>query len=407
MASIIRVPVLGIAIANVAINRWFVKPGARIARGETLLEAQTDKIAMEVPAEESGTLLKVFFEEGAQMAVDTPIGIIGDITEDISGLVAEVEAELRSGEDRAQERGERGAERPARQTAGGGPRKPLATPLARRTAREKGVDLSRVCGRGPGGRITEQDVVEYLGRAGESPSSGEGDGDEVIPLRGARKVIADHVVKSVHTAPRFAIGIEVECSRLVALRNRLREEFRTAHGIELTYVPFMVKAMAKAVQDVPIVNGTVRGENIIVQKVAHVGVAVAAEDLIYVPVIRRPAVKTLLEIARELEGYIGLVRRNQLTPDCLAGGTITLTNMGVTEVDVRPGVSVIHQPQVAIVTMGRVRDRVVAVNGEVAIRPMMDLSFTYDHRVVMGIPGARFAERVQHYLDRPESLVEG
>ena len=409
MAKLIRVPALGIAIANIAINRWLVKPGARVARGDALLEVQTDKIAMEVPAEASGALLKTFFDEGAQMAVGTPLGVIGEEGEDISDLVAAVEAELR-GAGRDRDQAGRGAGASAGRAAPGAPRKILATPLARRVARERGVDLSLVRGSGPGGRITEQDVAESLQRpqapARSEPRGAEAEVAQVIPLKGARKVIADNVASSVRTSPRFAIGIEVDCGRLVALRTRLREEFRAAHGIDLTYVPFVVKAMAKAVEQVPIVNATARDEDILVRKVAHVGVAVAVEDLIFVPVIRHPLAKTLRQVARELEEHIALVRSNRLGPDRLAGGTITLTNVGVTDVDVRPGVSIIHQPQAAIVTMGRVRDRAVAVNGEVAVRPMMDLSFTYDHRVVMGVPGARYAEWVKRYLEDPESLTE-
>jgi len=421
MATIIRVPALGIAIANITITRWLIQEGEKVAHGQPLLEVQTDKIAMEVPAEESGTLRKIFFDEGAQMTVGTPIGIIGEDAEDISGLVAEVEAELRGG---AQGRGRADLRMPARpadpeQAAAGAPQKILATPLARRVAREQGADLSRVRGSGPGGRITEQDIAEYLaraqaagqppqggGRGAEAPPAGplgEADAVEAIPLRGVRKVIADHVAKSVQTSPRFSLGIDVECSRLVALRHDLRERFRADHGVELTYVPFMVRAMAKAVEHVPIVNATVRGDNILVRKVAHVGVAVAVEDLIFVPVIREASAKTLLDVARELEEDIGLVRVGQLSPDRVTGGTITLTNVGLTEV--RPGVSVIHQPQAAIVTMGRVGDRVIAVEGQVVIRPMLELSFTYDHRVVMGVPGARYAEWVKQYLEHPESLL--
>jgi pyruvate/2-oxoglutarate dehydrogenase complex dihydrolipoamide acyltransferase (E2) component len=352
------------------------------------------------------------------MTAGTPIAVVGTGGEDIAQLLADVEAETR----RAQEDRPAGAVVPAPAPASPPPGgKPLATPLAKRLARERGVDLSLVPPGGPGGRITERDILRYVEQvqaagqgagglleerpAAPSPTREDGEAAEVIPLAGVRKVIADNVVASVRTSPRYTLGIEIDCSALVGLRTTLREAFQRRHGIDLTYVPFMVKAMAKAVLDVPIVNAMVRNDSIVVQKRAHVGVAVASGDLIFVPVIRNALDKTVPEIAQELQDHVNLARQEKLTLEHLTGGTITLTNMGVTDVDVRPGIAVIHQPQVAIVVMGRVKDRVVARNGEAVVRPIMEVTFTYDHRVVMGVPGGRYAERVKHYLEHPEGLV--
>ncbi len=405
MATLVRVPELGIAIANVTILRWAAQEGEPVTRGQTLLEVQTDKMAMEIPAEVSGTLLRVFFQPDAQLTTGMPIAIIGAAGEDISALVAEAQPGL----DQAAEAAP--AESPPAPAAP--PREILASPVAKRLARAEGVDLALVMPSGAGGRITQEDVLTYLEQARQPRAPAEPpapaaapDGVEIIPLKGARKVIAEHMVRSVHTAPHYTIGVEVDCTRLVALRDRLRDEFKAAHGLPLTYVPFVVKAIALAVRDVPIANATVRDDSIVVQKVAHVGVAVAVDDLIFVPVVRQPIAKPLFAVAREAADLAQAARDNRLRPEQARGSTITLTNMGIADVDIRPGTSVINQPEVANIIMGRVRDRVVPVEGLIGVRPILDLTFTYDHRAVMGIPGARFAERVKHYLESPEALVE-
>lgn len=405
MATLIRMPALGIAIANITIINWCLKEGESITLGQPLLEVETDKLNMEVPAESSGILRKAFFGPGARLQDGIPVAIIGQPEEDIQALVAQVYAELKQQgfEPRPPEEAEAvpTAELPPPATPG----RVSATPLAKRIAKEKGVDLALVRGSDPGGSITGQDVLRYLKQLQSPPTPLVEDAEEIIPLKGARKALADHMVQSVHISPQYTMETEVDCSRLVALRERLKGRFQQAHGLHLTLVPFVVKAIARAVNDVPIVNATVRDGDIVVRKIAHVGVAVAVEDSILVPVIRNPYDKGILEITRETAHHIELARSGKLTPQDIAGGTITITNIGLADLNIYRGTAIINQPQVAIVAAGKIQDRVVPVNGEIAIRPIMNLSFTYDHRVVMGIPGARFAEHVKSYLEDPESLL--
>jgi pyruvate/2-oxoglutarate dehydrogenase complex dihydrolipoamide acyltransferase (E2) component len=398
MATLVCVPELGIAIANITIVRWAAREGQPVSRGEVLLEVQTDKMAMEIPAEVSGTVLKAFFGEEAQLTPGMPLAILGAPGEDIRALLAQAEAGLTAA-------GSGPARPEPPPIAPAPPREILASPIAKRIAREKGIDLAQVKPTGAGGRISQEDVLRHAAQREAAPPEPT-DEVEVIPLKGARKVIAEHMVRSARTSPHYTLGIEADCTRLVALRTRLQDEFRQAHGRDLTYVPFMVKAMALAVRDVPIVNATVRDDSIAVQKVAHVGVAVAVDDLIFVPVVQRPVDKPIFAIAREVADLAQSARENRLRPEQARGGTITLTNMGIADVDIRPGTSILNQPEVANVIMGRIRDRVVPVDGLIGIRPILDVTFTYDHRVVMGIPGARFAERVKHYLENPEALVD-
>lgn len=413
MAKIICVPALGIAIANATINTWFKKEGEEVTQGLALLEVQTDKITMEIPAEVSGTLLKVLHPEGTELAVGDPIAIIGQPGEDISAITPEDLSSSYPGTDIAldekitYEDENRGGEEV-------GPRKILASPLAKRIARENGIDISQIQPSNPRGRITEKDVLKFLERSqitkdltpptpAVPASPPESTDDEIIPLKGTRKVIAENVAESAHTAPQYSMQIEIDCTQMVVLREKLRDGFLKNAGIELSYIPFMVKAIAKAVPHVPIVNASLADGCIRVHKKVNVGVAVATEDIIYVPVIKEPSEKSLLQIAKELDEYVKLARDNKLKLENISGGTFTITNMGVT--DIISGTSILHQPQVGIMALGKIKDRVVPVDGKFLVKPIMIASFTYDHRVVMGVPGGRFAEWVKYYIENPEFLL--
>lgn len=424
MAKLIRVPELGIAIANVTIVEWLIKEGEPVTRGQPLLNVETDKIVMEVPAEATGVLLKILNREDSELKIGAPIAIIGREGESFDEILNEIQDELEATGARASRHEVVLAEAGSAVMATSSPsistpapnRKPgtiLASPLAKRMARERGIDLAQVRPSGKGGRITKDDVVHYSEQIQsapkplvESPTAGEDEGEvEIIPLRGIRKTIADNMIRSLRTAAHFTMGADIDCGELVALRSKLKEEFKTSYGLDLTYVPFMVKAIALAVKDVPIVNATIRDNNIIVHKVAHVGVAIASDDYIYVPVIRKPIAKTLLRVTQELTEYVRKVRDNELTPAHMRGGTITLTNIGVVDTAPRAGFTIINQPEVAIITLGRIKDTVVPVGGEIGIRPMLDVTFTYDHRVVMGVPGGRFGDRFKYYVENPELLL--
>jgi pyruvate/2-oxoglutarate dehydrogenase complex dihydrolipoamide acyltransferase (E2) component len=413
MAKIICVPALGIAIANATINTWFKKEGEEVTQGLALLEVQTDKITMEIPAEVSGTLLKVLHPEGTELAVGDPIAIIGVPGEDITGITpkdpysSSPSAEMVLDERRTNENENRGSEKVE-------PRQVLASPLAKRIARENHIDISKIQPSNPRGRITEKDVQMYLERTKISKeleptapaipaSTPESKDDEIIPLKGTRKVIADNVAQSAHAAPQYSMQIEIDCTRLVALREKLQEGFLKHAGVELSFMPFIVKAIAKAVPHVPIVNASLGDGCILVHKKVNVGVAVATEDIIYVPVIKEPSDKSLLQVTKELDEYVKLARDNKLNLENISGGTFTITNMGIT--DIISGTSILHQPQVGIVAIGKIKDRVVPLDGKFVLKPIMIASFTYDHRVVMGVPGGRFAEWVKYYIENPELLL--
>lgn len=396
MATVIRVPALGAGIANINIIRWAVVEGGSVEQGETLLEVETDKMNMEIPAERSGVLRRVFLPVGAETSEGVPLAIIGEADEDIEPLAADLASELG-----LPSAGEGAAHDDQAVASEPGKARVSATPVARRVAKELGVDLALVAASNPRGTVSEADVRRHHEQLKAVVGA---DADvEVIPLVGRWKTIADRMLESTRASAHYTMEVEVDCGALVELRAELRETFERTHGTALTYVPFFVKALGRAVRDVPIANASVVGNEIHVKKTPHVGVAVAVEDSILVPVVRDANSKSIEEIAVEVARLTSLARDGGLTPADTAGGTITLTNMGVTEV--RRGTTILNQPQVAIVAVTRISDRVVAVDGKVMIRPMLNVMVTYDHRVVQGVPGARFAERVKEYLERPHELA--
>lgn len=415
MASIVRVPALGAAIANVIVVRWAVDEGAAVKQGATLLEVETDKMNMDIPADRSGVLHRILVSPGTETQEGRPLAVIGDASEQVGDLVAQALTELGApvGSDAPAE-AEPATAPEAEATAVEGAKKVRASPVARRVARELGIDLAQIKPSGKGREmITEGDVRRHnvetraaaAAAAVASPSSTRpapvsgGDDLELIPLVGARRVLADRVAESARIAPHFTMTLEIDCMQLVAARDALQSEFERETGARLTYTPFLVKAIARAVQDVPIVNSSLVGDEIHVRKTANVGVAVAVDDVIFVPVIREPIAKSIIEIGGELNRLTQLARARKLGPEDSLEGTITLSNVGGTEIV--NATAIINQPQVAMIATTRIVDRVVPINGAITVRPQMNALFTYDHRVVQGIPGARFAERMKAYLEHP------
>ena len=404
MATIIVMPSLGININQCKILKWFVKEGEEVKKDDPLLSVETEKIAMEVPAERSGTLLRVLHREEEIVSTGMPIAVIGERGEDISGLcptpeVREVapisELNLISEPQEHKGRGE-----PSE-----------ISPLARRIAKEKGVDLTMIRGSGPRGRITKEDVLRFTEKKDISRSPSPPletdllEEDEVIPFTGIRKTIADRMSASVRTAPHYDQIIQADATEMVSLREKMKEGFRETYGLSLTYLPLMIKATARALSEVPIVNATIRESTIVIHKKVHLGVAVAVENGIIVPVIRDVNGKTLLEVTRELAQLTELARTNKLKPEQVVGGTFTITNVGA--FGVMFGTTIINQPQVAILGLGPIREAPAVVDGNLAIRRMVYLSASYDHRVVMGAEGGKFLERLKYHIENPLNCLMG
>ncbi len=415
----IKVPPLGESIVEATVGRWLKNAGDQVAQGEPLVELETDKINVEVPAPEAGVLSKLVAKEGATVKVDE--------------VIAELEEGAASGK-RAAGGGE-ATEKAAPKAAAREPEaEPAAAakpgPAARRVATEEQVDLSRVAGSGRGGRVTKGDVLEFAasgkrGAAASStagatraearpsatatppgsrlslPASGERETRE--PMSTRRKRIAQHLLEAQHETASLTTFNEVDMSQVMAVRERLKERVEKEHGVRLTFMPFFIRAASMALKQFPTINAQVDGETIIFKHYVNMGIAVASDAGLVVPVIRDADQKGMIEVSRELTEVAKRARDGKLTMDDLTGGSFTITNGGV--FGSLMSTPILNFPQSGILGLHKIQERPMAVDGRVEVRPMMYLALSYDHRIVEGAHAVQFLVRVKELMEDPASML--
>jgi pyruvate dehydrogenase E2 component (dihydrolipoamide acetyltransferase) len=412
--------------------RWLKQEGEAVTKGEAILEVETDKVAMEVEAPASGTLVGIRVGPGAVVPIGQPIAYIllpGEVWEGAPGASP---AASPAGAPRATPVAERiaqahGVDLSAVPGTGPGGRvtkadveaflaqraaegKVKAAPAARRLARELGVDLQQVKGTGPGGRIQSEDVrraAEAL-RAGVSPEALEAPARPAIrrrvPLAGMRRIIAERMSRSVREAPQFTVSIDVEMGRAMAIVEDLAAWTEREGGPRVTLTALLVKACAWALRRHPALNATLEGEEILEWEDVNIGVAVAVPEGLVVPVIPEADRRGVWEIARMLEEKVGRAREGRLRPEDVQGGTFTLSNLGMYGID--RFTAILNPPQAGILAVGRVAKRPVVGEGdEVVVRPVATLTLTADHRVIDGAQAAQFMETLRAVLERPGLLL--
>jgi len=412
--------------------RWLKQEGEAVTKGEAILEVETDKVAMEVEAPASGTLVGIRVGPGAVVPIGQPIAYIllpGEVWEGAPGASP---AASPAGAPRATPVAERiaqahGVDLSAVPGTGPGGRvtkadveaflaqraaegKVKAAPAARRLARELGVDLQQVKGTGPGGRIQSEDVrraAEAL-RAGVSPEALEAPARLAIrrrvPLAGMRRIIAERMSRSVREAPQFTVSIDVEMGRAMAIVEDLAAWAEREGGPRVTLTALLVKACAWALRRHPALNATLEGEEILEWEDVNIGVAVAVPEGLVVPVIPEADRRGVWEIARMLEEKVGRAREGRLRPEDVQGGTFTLSNLGMYGID--RFTAILNPPQAGILAVGRVAKRPVVGEGdEVVVRPVATLTLTADHRVIDGAQAAQFMDDLRWVLERPGILL--
>jgi pyruvate dehydrogenase E2 component (dihydrolipoamide acetyltransferase) len=284
----------------------------------------------------------------------------------------------------------------------------VASPAARRLGRELGVDLTRLTGSGPGGRIIERDVQAAASApaapvAPAAPALAQPPvGASTIALQGMRRTIAERMLQSQNSNATVTATLEVDMDEATRLRQQLVGEWEQREGVRVTFTDLIVKAAAKALLEYPRLNATLRGDQIVEQAEVHVGIAVALDDGLIVPVLRNAERKSLIEIGRETRALGERARAGQLAIPDVTGGTFTITNLGTYGVDAFT--PIINPPEAAILGVGKIARKPVARDDQVVIRPMMWLSLTFDHRIVDGAPAATFLRRVQEILEKPYLL---
>jgi len=373
MATDIIMPQLGESIAEGTVVKWLIPLGGAIEKDQSLLEVETEKVDLEVPSPASGVLHEILVNAGETVAVGTLLARIdsappSEVISRVGGVVV-------------------------RPLEPGGGAEEHHSPAVRQLAKEHGVDLTLVKGTGTGGRVTKKDVLEFVARDGHAdrarPDAAEASmGEELLPLTQMRKTIADRMVKSRQTSAHVTTFFEADFSGVAAFRA----------GRDLTYLPFIVRAVTRALRDVPVVNSTWSDHGILIKKDLHIGIATALEDGLLVPVVRHADRKGLVLLAKEIADLAERARSKKLAPDEVQGGTFTITNHG--GFGSLLSTPIIHQPQIAILGVGAVQKRAVVINEAIAIKPMGYLSLSFDHRVIDGATADHFMAKVKQYLEQ-------
>jgi 2-oxoglutarate dehydrogenase E2 component (dihydrolipoamide succinyltransferase) len=453
MPVTIVVPQLGESVVEGTIGKWLKKVGDPIAKDEPIVEIITDKINIELPAPAAGTLGQIGIAEGVVAQVGETLGVIlapGETLGAPASAPAQAPAAAAAGASSAPRPAATApapappAPAPARSSApaAGAPAATMAappstdgkglSPAVRKLVREHQVDVSQIRGSGLGGRVTRDDVITYIearkvasaagvvspawtpAAAGApaaprkaipavdfgAPGTREVD---VKPLTNLRKKIAENMVRSRHTAAHCAVTIEVEMNGLVELRRRLKEKVKADYGLNLTYLPFIVKAVVRALKEHPVLNASMTETEAHFKKYYNIGIAVHRDQGLIVPVVRDADRKTLLQLAADIDDLGTRARADRLTLDDIQGGTFTITNAGM--FGATASVPVINYPEVGILGVHLIEERPVVRDHRIVVRWMMTLVLSFDHRLVDGTPAVQFLARVKELLEDPESWL--
>ena len=433
------------------IGKWLVQEGDTVTEGQPLLEIETDKVVHEQESPTDGVIAQILAEEGTNVPVNALLAVIGAPGEEVARVEADTAVAQQEPEEeepaqpaqpkttpppttvapKASPAALQLAEKLAidlTEVTASGPggrilegdvqryidlRGPLpteaarlkASPLARRLAKEHGVNLSSIAGSGPDGRIVRDDVLQAASTAPETPTvetPALQQAAEVIAMDGIRGIIAERMTLSVQTNASVTLHTEVDATAFVELRGMLNDKLQ-AREVNITYTDLLIKVVANALREHPRLNATLTDEGIHLLSAINIGVAVALEDGLVVPVVRDADTERLSDISARVKDYAERARSNQLTPGELQGGTFTITNLGNFGIDAFT--PIINPPESAILGVGRILKKPVVHEDEIVVRSMLTLSLTFDHRVVDGAPAAQFLQTVSNYIQDPYLLL--
>jgi 2-oxoglutarate dehydrogenase complex dihydrolipoamide succinyltransferase (E2) component len=388
----IQMPNLGLSIAEGTIEKWLKKEGDLVEKGEVIVVLMTEKVTVEIPAEVSGKLLKILHPAGAVVKVGETIALIGEEGEQTSPRGALTSSPpTPSPTSRPEPRETRDLK---------------ISPLALKIAEENGIEIREVASRFPGQKIGKKEIFDFIESKKQESKPAEvrpAADEEVLPLTGPIRAMAEHMAASAQTAARVTTIAEVDMTDLVRLRAALKEKFKNDYNINLTFVPFVMKAMGEGIKKFPILNASLRKDEIVIHRQVHIGIAVDTGTKLLVPVLRDVRGKGIVDLSREVQQLTGKAREGTLSLQDVQGGTITLTNAGV--FGGLLATPIIHQPQSAILWMGKVMEMPVVREGQIVIRSMMYLCLSYDHRIIMGAQAVQFLQIVKRNLENPALLL--
>lgn len=383
--NIVIMPKQGLQMTEGIITTWYAKEGDTVRQGQPLFDMETDKLAITIDSNVSGTLLKILCPEGETAEVATPIAVIGEPGADYQAILSgksvptdEQKAPTESGSESASNAG-----------------RFFCSPRAKTRAEEFGIDYHTITGTGPENMVIERDVIAAKS-VQQAPIASHG--THQIPLSGMRRTIARRMLESLHTLAQANHRLSVDMSAAVCLR----EQFKAA-GIKISYNDIVLRCTAKALSEFPMMNATMDETCITTYDYVNIGMAIATDTGLLVPVIRDADNMTLPEISKASRELVMRTKENKLSPDELTGATFTISNLGM--FDIESFTAVINKPEAGILAVGKIEKRPVVINDQITIRPMMELSLTYDHRILDGAPAAQFLRRVKQLLETPGLLI--
>jgi len=422
MATEIKIPRVGMAVADATIIEWQFKEGDKVEGRQVVVVIETEKVRTEVESPATG-FLHIMLNEGEAAPAGQVIGLLAATKDELARVQKETPAGKPAAAAKATEpvaaqspKAEVATPKEAVSAAGEGERIRIS-PMARKLAEEHAVDITRVTGTGPGGRIVREDIEKAIATKGAAPAPapaapaaapakaiGERKARQTIPLTGMRGTIAERMHQSLAISAQLTTMGEIDMSEIVRLRNNLVAQESTL-GTRITYTDILVFAIARLLKNNPKINASIAGKEIAVWEDINVGVATALEDGLIVPVVKHADRKSLVEISQEIKALVEKARENRLGSDDISGGTFTLTNLGALGSGWTFETAIINQPESAILRVGAITDRAVVRDGQIVARPIMTYSLTYDHRVIDGAVAAKFMSNLISALENPTLLL--
>jgi 2-oxoglutarate dehydrogenase complex dihydrolipoamide succinyltransferase (E2) component len=420
MAYVMKVPVMGESVVEGTINQWFVKVGDTIKKDQPLVELLTDKVNVSVPAEADGVLLEIKAKVGDVVPVGREIAVIGAPGEKVGSAPAPAAAaSAPAAAAKAAPAQVAPVSAPAQAAAPAGPIK--LSPVVRRLIKEHGIDVSQLRGTGSDGRVTQKDVEDFIAAksggptAAPTPSSGYAMAAapqpvydttkrvEEFPLTRVRKLISEHMVKSKQTSPHVTTFDECDFTRLVEFRAKHTDRIEKEQGVRVTFMPFIVAAACKALKEYPLMNASMTSEKVIIKHYYNIGIAVARDSGLIVPVIKNADQKGIIQLMKDLKDLGDRARSERLMPADIEDGTFSLTNAG--GYGALNSTPIISQPQVAILGIHAIQKRPVVRDNQIVIRDMMNFGLSFDHRLIDGHYAVQFLRKLIGYIEEPELLL--
>jgi len=425
----VRVPQLPESVADATLVAWRKKPGDTVARDENLVDLETDKVVLEVPAPAAGVLKEIRIADGTTVTGGQVLAVIEEGEASVprpgaAGPVASAGAAAKGSAAKDAAAKDAAAKSPvaAKEAAKSDAAEPKLSPAAKRVVEENKVDPKAVTGSGRDGRVSKSDVVNYLSAkdapsapaapvpagkapAAPGPAARSARGEQHVPMTRLRARIAERMVQAQATQALLTSFNEVDLKAVNELRSRYKDQFEKQHGVKLGFMSFFAKACVEALKKFPTVNASVDGNDIVYHEYFDIGVAVSTDRGLIVPVLRDADLQSFADIEKSIGNFAGRARAGTITMEELTGGTFTITNGGV--FGSLLSTPIVNSPQSAILGMHKIQDRAVVIDGQVVVRPMMYIALTYDHRIIDGREAVQFLVTVKQCLEDPARMVLG